>query len=163
MPHTQSAPPVRLEHLGRARRAVGDAVIVFELLNERRRRITSGGFGVSSRFDVNIVSLLALAAFGAAVRRAAATPGTQVRKVRSSPTAVGDTMIGTAAAKETLDSIAGHPGRDVSSAAALIAFATILHAFLPTVQRLLRVIWQAYRDLIAGLRRIALAIRRLGI
>ena len=41
----------------------------------------------------------------------AAAPGTLVRNVRSSPTAVGDTMIGAAVAKETVNSIAGHPIR----------------------------------------------------
>jgi len=163
MQATQSTPLARVEQVSRARRAVGDAVIVFELLNERRRRIAAGGFGVSSRYDVNLVSLFALAAFGAAVRRGAAAPGTQVRKARSSPTAVGDTMIGAAAAKETLDSIAGHPSRDVSSAAALIVFAVIVHSLLPTIERLLRAMWQAYRDLLAVVRRVALAIRRLGI
>ena len=71
----------------------------------------------------NVMTLFVIAAFVRALQRAAAAPGTQVRKARSSPTAVGDTIIGAAAARETVNSIAGHPARDTPSAAALIAFA----------------------------------------
>ena len=55
------------------------------------------------------MTLFVLAALARGALHAAATPGNQVRKARSSPTAAGDTMIGAALARETVNSIAGHP------------------------------------------------------
>ncbi len=162
MPATQSAPPVRLEHVSRPRRLWGDAIIVSSLLNELRHRIMTAVYGIS-RADSNLVTLLVIAAFGGAIRRAAAAPSTQVRKVRSSPTTVGDTMIGAAAAKETLDSIAGHPSRDTTSAAALITLALVVHLFRPAVKRSVRAMEEAGRDVVAEARRIGDAIGRFGI
>jgi hypothetical protein len=162
MPTTQSAPPVRLEHVSRRRRLWGDAIIVSSLLNELRLRITTAVYGIS-RADSNFVTLLGIAAFGAAMRRAAAAPRTQVRKARSSPTALGDTMIGAAAAKETLDSIAGHPARDITPAAALITVALVVHLFRPAVKRSVRAVEEAGRDVVAEARKIGKAIGRIGI
>jgi hypothetical protein len=162
MPATQSAPLVRLEHLSRPRRLWGDAIIVSSLLNEFRHRITTAVYGIS-RADSNLVMLIVIAAFGAEIRRAAAAPRTQVRKVRSSPTAVGDTMIGVVAAKETLDSIAGRPSRDTTPAAALITLALVVHLFRPAVKRSVRAIEEAGRDVAAEARRIGDAIGRFGI
>jgi hypothetical protein len=162
MPATQSAPPVRLERVSRPRRLWGDAIIVSSLLNELRHRIMTAVYGMS-RADSNLVTLLVIAAFGGAIRRAAAAPSTQVRKVRSSPTAVGDTMIGAAAAKETIDSIAGHPSRDTTSAAALITLALVVHLFRPAVKRSVRAMEEAGRDVVAEARRIGDAIGRFGI
>ena len=162
MPPTQSASPVRLEHVSPARRLGGDGIIVFGLLNELRHGVMARVFG-TSRGDSNLVTLFAIAAFAAALRRAAAAPRTQVRRVRSSPTAVGDTMIGAAAARETIDSIAGHLSRDTSSAAALITFALVVHSFRPAVERALRAMWEAYRGLIAEAHKVGAAIRRFGI
>jgi hypothetical protein len=42
-------------------------------------------------------------------------------------------MIATAAFKETVDSIAGHPSRDTPFAAALIVLAVLTHSFRPAV------------------------------
>ena len=162
MPPPQSAPPVRLEHVSRRRRLWGDAIIVSSLLNELRHRITTAVYGIS-RADSNLVTLIVIAAFGAAIRRAAAAPRTQVRKARSSPTALGDTMIGAAAAKETLDSIAGHPSRDMTPAAALITLALVVHLFRPAVKRSVRAMEQAGRDVVVEARRIGEAIGRVGI
>ena len=162
MPTTQSAPPVRLEHVSRRRRLWGDAIIVSSLLNELRHRIMTAVYGIS-RADSNLVTLLVIAAFGAEIRRAAAAPRTQVRRVRSSPTAIGDSMIGVAAAKETLDSIAGHPSRDVRPAAALVTLALVVHLFRPAVKRSVRVMEEAGRDVVAEARRIGDAIGRVGI
>ena len=158
----QSAPPVRLEHVSRRRRLWGDAIIVSSLLNELRHRIMTAVYGIS-RADSNLVTLIVIAAFGAAIRRAAAAPRTQVRRVRSSPTAIGDSMIGVAAAKETLDSIAGHPSRDVRPAAALVTLALVVHLFRPAVKRSVRVMEEAGRDVVAEARRIGDAIGRVGI
>jgi hypothetical protein len=135
---------------------------VSSLLNELRHRITTAVYGIS-RADSNLVTLIVIAAFGASIRRAAAAPGTQVRKVRSSPTAVGDTMIGVAAAKETLDSIAGRPSRDVTPAAALITLALVVHLFRPAVKRSVRGMQEAGRDVVAEARKIGDAIGRFGI
>ena len=162
MPTTQSALPVRLEHVSRRRRLWGDAIIVSSLLNELRHRIMTAVYGIS-RADSNLVTLLVIAAFGAEIRRAAAAPRTQVRRVRSSPTAIGDSMIGVAAAKETLDSIAGHPSRDVRPAAALVTLALVVHLFRPAVKRSVRVMEEAGRDVVAEARRIGDAIGRVGI
>ncbi len=162
MPAAKPAPVVRLEHVSRARRAWGDAIIVGSLLNELRHRFVTAVSGVS-RGDSNLVTLFVIAAVWAGFRRAAAAPGTQVRKARSSPTAVGDTVIGVAAAREAVDSIAGRPSRDRSSAAALIAFAVVVHLFRPAVQRSLRAMWEAYRGVIAEVRKVWAAIRRFGI
>ena len=162
MPTTQSAPPIRLEHVSRRRRLWGDAIIVSSLLNELRHRIMTAVYGIS-RADSNLVTLIVIAAFGAATRRAAAAPRTQVRRFRSSRTAIGDTMIGAAAAKETLDSIAGHPSRDVRPAAALVTLALVVHLFRPAVKRSVRVMEEAGRDVVAEARRIGDAIGRVGI
>jgi hypothetical protein len=107
--------------------------------------------------------LILIAAFGTALRRAAAAPRTQARKVRSSPTAVGNTVIGAAAAKETLDSIAGRPSRDTQAAVALITFALAVHAVRPTVRRASHTIRTAWRDTVADLRKLSDEIGRFGI
>ncbi len=107
--------------------------------------------------------LFVAAAFVRALRRAAAAPGTQVRKARSSPTAVGDTMIGTAVAKETVNSIAGHPARDTPFAAALIALAMTVYAFRAALKRLLHEVRPAFRHLIAAEHRVRALMRRWGI
>ena len=108
----QSAPHLGLERVSSARRFLGDAIIAFSVLNEARHRAVGAVFGASREAD-NLVTLFVIGAFARAVHRGVATPRTQVHKVRSSPTAVGDTMIGTAALKETLDSVAGHPSRSL--------------------------------------------------
>ena len=107
---------------------MGDAVLAFRLLNEARHRIMYRVFGMP-REHSNLMTLFVIAAFVRALQRAAAAPGTQVRKARSSPTAVGDTMIGAAVARETVNSIAGHPARDTPFAVALIALAMTVYTF----------------------------------
>jgi hypothetical protein len=162
MPPTQSAPPVRPEHMSSARLFVGDVMIAFQVLNEVRHRIVTGSLGVP-REHSNFVTLFVIAAIGGALGRTAAAPRTQVRKVRSSPTAVGDTMIGVSAAREALDSVAGHPSRDMSSAAVLIAFAVVVHSFRPVIERSLRAVRQSLRELIAEAHRVRGVMRRWGI
>jgi hypothetical protein len=161
MPHTQSAPPLRLEDVSGARRFLGDTLIAFGVLNEARHRTMAAVFGVP-RDGSNLVTLIAIGAFARALHRIAAAPRTQARKVRSSPTAVGDTMIGTAALKETLDSVAGHPSRDTSSAAALIVFAVLAHSFRPAVKGSLRAVGESVRGVIAEVRKVRAALGRYG-
>jgi hypothetical protein len=81
-----------------ARLFVGDVMIAFQLLNEIRHRVVNRSLGVPTEHS-NFVTLFVIAVIGGALRRTAAAPRTQVRNVRSSPTAVGDTMIGVSAAK----------------------------------------------------------------
>lgn len=161
MPPRQSAPPLPFERVSEERRFLGDAIIAIRVLNEARHRAVAAVFGVP-RDGSNLVTLIAIGAFARALHRIVAAPRTQVRKVRSSPTLVGDTMIGTAALKETLDSVAGHPSRDTSSAAALIVFAVLAHSFRPAVERSLRAVRESFRAFKAEARRIGSAIRRYG-
>ena len=162
MPDTQSPPARRPEHLSSARLFEGDTVIAFRLLNEARHRIMSRVFGMP-REHSNLMTLFVIAAFVRALQRAAATPGTQVRKARSSPTAIGDTMIGTAVAKETVNSIAGHPARDTPFAAALIALAMTVYAFRVAIRRLLHAVRPSLRHLVAAEHRVRAVMRRWGI
>jgi hypothetical protein len=161
MPDTQSPPP-RLEDLSSARLFVGDAVVAFRLLNEARHRILSRVFGLT-REHSNLISLFVIGAFVRGLERAAAAPGTQVRKVRSGPTAVGDTMIGVSAARETTNSIAGHPPRDTPFAAELIALAMTLYAFRAAIRRLLHAVRPLFRRLAAAAHTVRAVMRRWGI
>jgi hypothetical protein len=153
MPPAQSTPPSSRKHVSPERLLVGDAIILFRILSEARHRAVARVFGAGKEHST-LVTLIVIGAFASALRRAAAAPGTQVRKVRSSPTAVGDAMIGTAAFRETVDSIAGPPSRDTSSAAALIAFAVLAHLFRPAVAGLLRAVRESFRAIIAEGRRL---------
>jgi hypothetical protein len=153
MPPAQSTSPSSLKHVSPERLFAGDAIIVFRILSEARHRAVARVFGVGKEHST-LVTLIAISAFARALHRIATTPRTQVRKVRSSPTAVGDAMIGTAAFRETVDSIAGHPSRDTSSAAALIAFAVLAHLFRPAVAGLLRAVRESFRAVIAEGRRL---------
>ena len=162
MPDTQSRPRGRPEHLSSPRLFVGDTVIAFRLLNEARHRVMSRLFGMP-REHSNLMTLFVVAAFVRALQRAAAAPGTQVRKARSSPTAVGDTMIGAAVAKETVNSIAGRPARDTPFAAALIALAMTVYTFRAAVKRLLHEVKPAFRHLAAAEHRVRAVMRRWGI
>jgi hypothetical protein len=162
MPDTKSPPPRRVEHLSRVRLFVGDSVIALGLLNEARHRIVSRSFGIS-REHSNLMTLFVIATFVRGLQRAAAAPGTQVRKARSSPTAVGDTIIGTAVAKEAVNSIAGHPARDTPSAAALIALAMAVYAFRAGIKRLLHAVRPLFRNLAGAAHRVRAVMRRWGI
>jgi hypothetical protein len=161
MPDTQP-PPRRLERLTGVRLVIGDSVVAFYLLNEVRHRIMSRVFGMP-REHSNLMTLFVLAAFGRGLKRAAAAPGNQVRKARSSPTAVGDTIIGAALAKETVDSIAGQPARGTPFAAALIVLALTVHAFRTPFRRLLHVVRQWLRHVVSAAHGVRAVMRRWGI
>jgi len=141
---------------------VGDAVVAFRLLNEARHRIMYRAFG-TPREHSNLMTLFVIGAFVRASQRAAAAPGTQVRKARSSPTAVGDTMIGAAVARETVNSIAGHPARDTPFAAALIALAMTVYAFRAAIKRLPHAVRPSFRHLAAAEHTVRAVMRRWGI
>jgi hypothetical protein len=161
--HDTHPPPSRtVELLGSVRLFVGDSVLAFRLLNEARHRIMSRAFG-TPREHSNLMALFVTAAFVRGLQRGVAAPGTQVRKARSSPTAVGDTIIGAAVAKETVDNIAGHPARDTPSAAALIAFAMTVYGFRAGIKRLLHEIRPSLRHLTGAAHRVRAVMRRWGI
>ena len=109
------------------------------------------------------MTLFVLAALARGALRAAATPGNQVRKARSSPTAAGDTMIGAALARETVNSIAGHPARDAPYAVGLIAIAVTAHAIRPTTKRMLRTARRSLREVAGAAHRGRAVMRRWGI
>jgi hypothetical protein len=121
-----------LKHISPERLLVGDLIILFRLLV----RAVGKAFGVSGEGST-LLTLIVIGSIARGVRRAFTAPGTQVRtqvrKARSSPDFAGNTVIATAAFKETVDSIAGHPSRDTPFAAALIAFAVLVHAFRPAL------------------------------
>jgi hypothetical protein len=141
---------------------VGDAEIAVRLLNEARHRIMSRVFGMP-RENSNLMTLFVIAASVRALHRAAAAPGTQVRKARSSPTAIGDTMIGAAVAKETVNGIAGRPARDMPFAAALIALAMTVYAVRAGIKRLLHEVRPLFRHVVAAEHRVRAVMRRWGI
>jgi hypothetical protein len=150
MPPAQSPPSAHLKHVSPARLFWGDVYIAWRILNRARHRIMAAVFGVPTEGEgSNLLWLIEVGAIARAVHRVAAAPRREVRKWESSPTAVGDTMIGAAALKETLDSIAGHPSRDTSSAAALIAFAVLAHLSRPAVEGSLRAVRESFRGVIA--------------
>jgi hypothetical protein len=149
----QSTPPSGLKYVSPERLLVGDAIILSRILSEVRHHVVARVFGVG-RQDSTLVTLVVIGAFARALHRIAGAPSRQVSKVRSSPTAVGDAMIGTAAIKETIDSIAGHPSRDTSSAAALIVLAVLAHLFRPAVAGLVRAGRESFGAVIAEARRL---------
>jgi hypothetical protein len=126
-------PTPGVKHVSAERLLVGDLIILFRLLE----RAVARAFGVSGEGS-SLLTLIILASVARALRRGAAAPRKQVRKARSSPTLAGDSLIATAALKETVDSIAGHPSRDTQFAAGLIAFAVLTHSFRPAVAGSLR-------------------------
>lgn len=107
---------------------VGYLIMLFRLLV----RAVGRAFGVSGNHST-LLTLVILGSVARGVRRVFAAPRTQIRKARSSPNFAGDTIIATAAIKETVDRIAGPPSTDKDFAAALIVFAVLTHSFRPAV------------------------------
>jgi hypothetical protein len=129
MSATQSRAHRRTQNISPERLLVGYVMFGFGLLVRAVGRV----FGVSREEGSTLLTLIILASGARAVRRASSAPRKQVQKVRSSPSFAGDTLIGTAALRETVDSIAGRPSRNIPFAAALIAFAVLAHSFRPAV------------------------------
>ena len=128
MSATRSTPHGRKEKIGPERLLAGYLIVLFGLVV----RAVGKAFGVSGEGST-LLTLVVIGSVARGVRRVFAAPGTQVRKARSSPNLAGNTMIATAAFKETVDSIAGRPSRDTPFAAALIVFAVLVHSFRPAV------------------------------
>lgn len=148
MSATQSTPHGRKEKIGPERLLAGYVIILFGLLV----RAVGRAFGVSGQGST-LLTLVVIGSVVRGVRRVFAAPRTQIRKARSSPNAAGNTLIATAALKETVDSIAGPPSRGMPFAAALIVLAVVAHAFRPAVAGSLGALRKSVRDVITqGLR-----------
>lgn len=145
-------------HVSGARWFVGDATIAFWLLNEARHRAVAALSGISKDWRSNLITVMAIGAVARAAHRAAAAPGKQVRKVRSSPTGVADTMIVAAVLREIFRSVAG-PRPRAKPGAALIALVVVANSMRPTARGMLR----AIRAVIVGVRRARAAISRYGV
>jgi hypothetical protein len=128
MSATRSSPHGLKQGISPERLLVGYLIVLFRFL----ARAVARAFGVSGEGST-LLTLIVIGSVARAVRRVFTAPRTRIRKARSSPNFAGDTMIATAALKETVDSIAGRPSRNTSFAAALIAFAVLMHSFRPAV------------------------------
>lgn len=128
MSATQSTPQARKQRIGPERLLAGYLIVLFRVLV----RAVGRAFGVSGEGST-LLTLIVIGAAARGVRRVFAAPRNQIRKARSSPNLAGNTMIATAAFKETVDSIAGRPSRDKPFAAALIVLAVLTHSFRPAV------------------------------
>jgi hypothetical protein len=149
MSATQSTPHRPKQDVSPERLLVGYLIFLFALLARAMGRV----FGISREEGSTLLTLIAIGSAARAVRRVFDAPRKQVRKARSSPTLGGDTMIGTAALKEMVDSIAGRPSRNTSFAAALIAFAVLTRSFRPGVAGSLGALRKSVRAVITqGLR-----------
>jgi hypothetical protein len=148
MSATQSTPHGRKQDVSPERLLVGYLIILFGLLVRAVGRV----FGVSGE-NSTLLTLVVIGSVARGARRALAAPRKEVHKARASPNFAGDTMIATAAFKETVDSIAGRPSRDKSFAAALIVFAVLTHSLRPAVAGSLGALRKSVRAVITqGLR-----------
>jgi len=141
MSATQSTPR-GLNPISPERLLVGYLIILFGLLVRAVERV----FGVSGE-NSTLLTLVVIGSVARGVHRVFAAPRKEIRKARSSPNFAGNTMIATAAAKETIDRIAGRP------AAALIVFAVLTHSLRPAVAGSLGALRKSVRAVITqGLR-----------
>jgi hypothetical protein len=140
MSATQSTPHGLKQDISPERLLVGYLIILFGLLV----RAVGRAFGVSGESST-LLTLVVIGSVARAVRRVFAAPRTEIRKARSSPNFAGNTMIATAAFRETVDSIAGRPSRRTSFAVALIAFAVLAHSLRPAVEGSLGVLRKSVR------------------
>jgi len=148
--------------LSGARRFFGDVVIGVQVLNETRHRVTAAVFGADRGWRSNLVTLIVFGSVVNGIRRVIAAPGAQVRKARSSPTIVGDSLIATGAVSEAIDRVTVRRARAAASTAALIVFAVIAHAIRQPVVRALHAIRATIRTGITEVRKVRDAISRYG-
>jgi len=142
--------------LSGARRFFGDVIIGFQVLTEIRHRVLGRGW------RTNVVTIIVLASTADAIHRVIAAPGAQVRKARSSPTIIGDSLIAAGALSEGIDRVTTRRTRAAASTAALIVFALVAHALRQPVVRSLRAIRATLRSVLTEERRARDAIRRYG-
>ena len=154
--------PGRRERVSGARRFFADVIIGSRVLNEARHRVIRAVFGVQRDWRSNLVTLVVFASAVDAIRRVISAPGTQVRKMRSSPTLVEDSMLAAAVLNEAINRITTGRSKATASAAALVAFAVVAHSIRPTVGRSLRAIRVTISWIIGEARKVRDAIGRYG-
>ena len=145
-----------------ARRFFGDVLIGLRVLNEMRQRVLAAVFGAQRGFSSNVVTVIVLASTWDAIRRVSAAPEAQVRKVRSSPTLVGDSLIAAGVLSEVVDKVTTRRAKATASTAALIVFAVGVHSIRRPVRRAFHAIRATLREGIAEVRKVRDAISRYG-
>ncbi len=148
--------------IGGARRFFTDAMIALRVLNELRHRTMEVVFGVQRGRDSNVVAVILVASAVDGIRRASAAPRTQVRKVRSSPYAAGDTITAAIALNEAIKTVTTPKAKATTATAGLIVFALVVHSIRPTVRRSLSAILTTVRSVITAVRKVPGAISLYG-
>ena len=105
-------------------------------------------FGAERGLGSNLVTVIVLGSVVNGVRLVIAAPGAQVRKARSSPTIVGDSLIAAGVLSEAIDRVTVRRARAAASTAALIVFALVVHAIRQPVVRVLRAIRATIRSVL---------------
>ena len=154
--------PLDVKPVSGGRRFFGDAIIAFRVFNEARHRLVGAVFGVQRDWRANLVTVIAIASAVDAIHRAVAAPGAQVRKVRSSPTLAGDSLIAAGVLHEAINRVTTPRAKATASAAALIAFAVVANSIRPTIQKSLHATRAAIHGVIIEVRKVWDAIRRYG-
>ncbi|MGZ6576037.1 MAG: STAS/SEC14 domain-containing protein [Solirubrobacteraceae bacterium] len=145
-----------------ARRFVGDVLIGFRVLNEVRHRVLAVVFGAQRGWHSNVVTIIVLASAWDAIHRVIAAPGAQVRKARSSPTIVGDSLIAAGVLSEVIDQVTTRRAKATASTAALIVFAVVVHSIRRPVLRSVHASRATIRAGITEVRKVRDAISRYG-
>jgi SpoIIAA-like len=148
--------------LSGARRFFLDVVGGFRLLNETRHRTVAVVFGADRGWRSNLVTMIVFGSVVNAIHRVIAAPGAQVRKARSSPTIVGDSLIAAGVLSEATDRVTTRRAKATASTAVLIVFAVVVHAIRQPVVRSLRAIKATIRTALTGERKVRAAISRYG-
>jgi hypothetical protein len=149
-------------HVSGARRFFGDVIIGFRVLNEMRHRVLAVVFGAQRGWHSNVVTVILLASTWDAIHRVIAAPGAQVRKVRSSPTIVGDSLIAAGVLSEVIDKVTTRRAKATASTAALIVFAVVVHSIRRPVLRSFHAIRATIRAGITEVRKVRDTISRYG-
>lgn len=145
-----------------ARRFFGDVIIGFRVLNEMRHRALAVVFGAHRGWGSNLVTVIVFASVVNGIRRVIAAPGAQVRKARSSPTIVEDSLLAAGVLSEAIDRVTTRRAKATASTAALIVFAVVAHSIRQPVVRSLRAIRATIRTVITEARKVRDAIGRYG-
>ncbi|MGZ6693720.1 MAG: hypothetical protein ACXVHQ_40835, partial [Solirubrobacteraceae bacterium] len=106
--------------------------------------------------------IIVLASAWDAIHRVIAAPGAQVRKARSSPTIVGDSLIAAGVLSEVIDQVTTRRAKATASTAALIVFAVVVHSIRRPVLRSVHAIRATIRSGITEVRKVRDAISRYG-
>lgn len=145
-----------------ARRFFGDVIIALGVLNEMRHRVAAVMFRAQRGWGSNFVTVIVLASTWDAIHRVIAAPGAQARKVRSSPTIVGDSLIAAGALSEVIDKVTTRRAKATASTATLIVFAVVVHSVRRPVLRSFHAIRATIRAGITEMRKARDAISRYG-